>query len=224
MTRAPIAASPALPPFEDVVALLSEPGMQNLMYIADFPEVKSHPIAVLAGVSNTLQDLAHVQMCADARVTLLRCLAAMVGEDRASFLKMLQTAGVEELSHRQLFTNALLKACRIGRITRGWAKPPPDRCSHCHALPAEKKKLLVCGRCKTTKYCSANCQKAHWAAGHKADCRRPPDKPPGFADIPDGNGVACASPGPWQLKDPEAKLVDMHKAGRVVFSVEGNPH
>ena len=30
--------------------------------------------------------------------------------------------------------------------------------------------LLSCGRCRVAKYCSAECQKAHWKAGHKQAC------------------------------------------------------
>jgi hypothetical protein len=32
------------------------------------------------------------------------------------------------------------------------------------------KALLVCGRCKKGRYCSGDCQKAHWRSGHKAFC------------------------------------------------------
>ncbi len=30
--------------------------------------------------------------------------------------------------------------------------------------------LLLCGRCRAVGYCSVECQKADWAAGHKAEC------------------------------------------------------
>jgi len=46
---------------------------------------------------------------------------------------------------------------------------PLDRCAHCgtcenHAF------TLLCGRCGTTKYCSKECQRAHWKSGHKGEC------------------------------------------------------
>jgi hypothetical protein len=33
------------------------------------------------------------------------------------------------------------------------------------------KKLLKCSRCKRALYCSAECQKVHWKAAHKAMCK-----------------------------------------------------
>lgn len=31
-------------------------------------------------------------------------------------------------------------------------------------------RLRACGRCRAVGYCSAECQRADWAAGHKAEC------------------------------------------------------
>ena len=31
-------------------------------------------------------------------------------------------------------------------------------------------KLMCCSRCRTFFYCSKECQKNHWRAGHKSDC------------------------------------------------------
>jgi hypothetical protein len=46
-----------------------------------------------------------------------------------------------------------------------------ELCSHCLASkPKEGKKLSVCGKCKDVKYCSRDCQVAHWKAGHKDVC------------------------------------------------------
>ncbi|CAM9586666.1 unnamed protein product [Scytosiphon promiscuus] len=33
-------------------------------------------------------------------------------------------------------------------------------------------KFKVCSRCQSAMYCSAECQKAHWREGHKAECRK----------------------------------------------------
>ena len=122
--------------------------MEPLTFINDIEPITSQPIAALA---------------------------AQVGEDRNQFLSFLTQNGVERLSDRQFFTNALTKMVRTGRITRGWAKPEPlvTKCSSCQSVPNKGKKLLVCGRCKSAHYCDAKCQKAHWMAGHKATCARP---------------------------------------------------
>jgi hypothetical protein len=33
--------------------------------------------------------------------------------------------------------------------------------------------LMICTRCKMACYCSKECQKAQWKAGHKQACRKP---------------------------------------------------
>jgi len=49
-----------------------------------------------------------------------------------------------------------------------------DACAHCHK-PAAKtaKERLLCGKCLQAAYCSQECQKAHWKAGHKVECQPP---------------------------------------------------
>jgi len=44
-----------------------------------------------------------------------------------------------------------------------------DRCARCDG--PGKPRLRVCGGCKTTKYCSAECQKEDWKK-HKATCKK----------------------------------------------------
>ena len=44
-----------------------------------------------------------------------------------------------------------------------------DKCAHCGS--PGKSKLLVCGACKSTKYCSAGCQKEDWKK-HKLVCKK----------------------------------------------------
>jgi len=43
-------------------------------------------------------------------------------------------------------------------------------CDACHTNPYPKK-LRTCGNCKTTAYCNADCQRAHWKE-HKSECKR----------------------------------------------------
>ena len=56
--------------------------------------------------------------------------------------------------------------------------PRAQRCVVCGATEAKAKpaktgreKLMQCGRCKTPRYCSPACQRAHWKAGHKGVCK-----------------------------------------------------
>ena len=43
-------------------------------------------------------------------------------------------------------------------------------CSHCSTQASESNHLMTCARCKSAFYCSRNCQRAHWKAGHKKIC------------------------------------------------------
>ncbi|CAN0042741.1 unnamed protein product, partial [Phaeothamnion confervicola] len=43
-------------------------------------------------------------------------------------------------------------------------------CSCCGRDEQPNVKLLQCGACKTTKYCSKQCQVDHWKS-HKAQCK-----------------------------------------------------
>ena len=40
-------------------------------------------------------------------------------------------------------------------------------CAHCRAI---KENLTRCSRCKAAYYCGADCQMAHWKAGHASEC------------------------------------------------------
>ena len=48
---------------------------------------------------------------------------------------------------------------------------PPGSPKECAACGITGKPLLVCGKCHMTRYCSRECQKAHWNV-HKAMCKR----------------------------------------------------
>ncbi len=107
-------------------------------------------------------------------------IALLAGGDRNEFLAFLKRAEVSDITDRQKIANAIQRAVRMGRLTRGWERPEPsvpNECAACGARPAPAKKLLLCARCKSVKYCSARCQKAAWAT-HKDVCKRvEPDGP-----------------------------------------------
>ncbi|KDQ14381.1 hypothetical protein BOTBODRAFT_174861 [Botryobasidium botryosum FD-172 SS1] len=50
------------------------------------------------------------------------------------------------------------------------------RCSFCDK-ESETGKLAACARCRSVRYCDANCQVAHFRASHKADCENFKDPP-----------------------------------------------
>ena len=48
----------------------------------------------------------------------------------------------------------------------------PDACNRCGAKQSKDgAALLTCSRCRERKYCSIQCQKEHWKAGHKSFCK-----------------------------------------------------
>ena len=57
----------------------------------------------------------------------------------------------------------------IGQRTNKEFEGRSDRCARCGGLG--KPKLLVCGACKSTMYCSAGCQKEDWKK-HKLVCKK----------------------------------------------------
>ena len=49
------------------------------------------------------------------------------------------------------------------------------RCGKTYALDenGKGKALSKCAKCSQTKYCSRDCQKVDWKAGHKEACNKP---------------------------------------------------
>jgi hypothetical protein len=43
-------------------------------------------------------------------------------------------------------------------------------CNHCDKSEVKWEGHKLCARCKNACYCSKECQKAHWKAGHKKEC------------------------------------------------------
>lgn len=46
------------------------------------------------------------------------------------------------------------------------------QCSYCGAPETETIKHKRCSQCKQALYCSADCQRYHWKAGHKDECKK----------------------------------------------------
>jgi MYND finger len=49
--------------------------------------------------------------------------------------------------------------------------PATDYCQFC-GVEGSQDKFLVCSACELNGYCSKDCQKADWNAGHKIHCRQ----------------------------------------------------
>ena len=48
-----------------------------------------------------------------------------------------------------------------------------DRCDRCGHAAAEDQPLKRCSRCQLAYYCSRECAKQAWKAGHRSACRAP---------------------------------------------------
>lgn len=58
--------------------------------------------------------------------------------------------------------------------------------THMHTTGTVKSKMLICTRCKTTNYCSKDCQLVHWKGVHKLVCKSLDDNPDslgGYCDV-----------------------------------------
>ena len=52
------------------------------------------------------------------------------------------------------------------------------KCSNpsCDAMDTTEERFMVCVVCRHVKYCSKDCQRAHWKSGHKQDCPKLKDE------------------------------------------------
>lgn len=69
------------------------------------------------------------------------------------------------------------------------ASPEASVCANCGVQEGQHGATLSkCRKCKATLYCSRDCQRAHWDAGHKGQCVRPEDRAPEKAPLASGGG------------------------------------
>ena len=52
------------------------------------------------------------------------------------------------------------------------AAPPPLRCAQCGKDAGPEVELVQCSACKQVRYCDKQCQRAHWYAAHKGQCKQ----------------------------------------------------
>jgi hypothetical protein len=81
---------------------------------------------------------------------------------------------VKPLNLRRLELSALRSGTdKGGKATRncGRANAPLYICSGCRMRFANLSSLLRCGRCKMVRYFGKECQRLHWLAQHKIECK-----------------------------------------------------
>ena len=62
-------------------------------------------------------------------------------------------------------------AAAVAAVTGIWPCSAAD-CSRLQESGREPIATQLCSRCRAARYCCAECQKAHWRAGHKTQCAR----------------------------------------------------
>ena len=66
-------------------------------------------------------------------------------------------------------------ADRIANIIRNYKETVPHlACSFCQQMPTRRVRWKLCGKCRSVRYCSKECQLVHWGFKHgdcKADCK-----------------------------------------------------
>jgi hypothetical protein len=50
--------------------------------------------------------------------------------------------------------------------------PTPPQCAHCRQEAGPAVELVQCSACRQVSYCGKQCQRAHWPAAHKAQCKQ----------------------------------------------------
>ena len=126
---------------------------------------------VVSGCANSgVQAQGGGQVSATA-VSVHHCLCGLVTKDSASKITATRV-NVHAMDQDEYLGNVVV----VPDASPTAAAPPsPDRCTHCGAsaadLARDDRKLRRCSRCQRVRYCGRECQRAHWRAGHKAECQ-----------------------------------------------------
>ena len=51
-------------------------------------------------------------------------------------------------------------------------QPTPPQCAHCRQEAGPAVELVQCSACRQVSYCGKQCQRAHWPAAHRAQCKQ----------------------------------------------------
>ena len=86
----------------------------------------------------------------------------------ARALHDLNDGGSEEDTTR-ILSKRIPCNCLKEKHAQAKAETKVGMCSYCRKL-MDRKELMLCGGCKIPQYCSVECQKADWTAGHKNWC------------------------------------------------------
>ena len=85
--------------------------------------------------------------------------------------KFLARRSVASNSNGQFEASVLFPSSVANMTNKDKSHKAPKVCFFCEKRPEGANSLRFCGRCKVTYYCSTDCQRAHWVAGHKVLCR-----------------------------------------------------
>ena len=69
-----------------------------------------------------------------------------------------------------LSVGAVPRTSHTKRVAEG--EPPPLKCAHCRKEAGPAVELVQSTACRQVSYCGKQCQRAHWPAAHKAQCKQ----------------------------------------------------
>jgi hypothetical protein len=85
-----------------------------------------------------------------------------------------EVAAKAEALHAALYKSSAGEAAAGGTQSDTDANPALVDCAVCRRKPGDPgvpATLKLCGGCRTTRYCSAECQREDWKMGHKEHCK-----------------------------------------------------
>lgn len=98
--------------------------------------------------------------------SIIQCgLHATISADFVEFSTRILASKVKGLS-RRISTSSAARKVLVERCSEESCKK--TTCSE----KGQSKPLMICSKCKSTRYCSRECQLKHWAGGHKSECRQ----------------------------------------------------
>ena len=120
-------------------------------------------------------DMKKIQM--ERVVSLLQQWETLKCQDDETRQQRFEDAWLQPDSHNAETWAAMTKQSRkIGRkkLRKKINLSDGEMCANCTKLESDLGcKLVRCGKCKQTKYCSKECQVQHWKKAHRKQCKMP---------------------------------------------------
>jgi hypothetical protein len=100
-------------------------------------------------------------------------VAARLGNDKA---RRIMSSELSRISYQELELRARLQSRLIEEDKNIEVYLPTDEYNNCYNPSCDRTdttdaRFQTCSKCKSVKYCSRDCQVAHWKERHKSECK-----------------------------------------------------